>query len=94
MPISSDYLEVKGGRDGDEPGWAHGVVMGRKDWLEIVCRLEPGLMGCVIGKVGRYHVACDKTMEPTASRWYYSAERFNEHVARLAVARVFKPLLP
>jgi hypothetical protein len=80
--ISSDYLETKA-ENGADPGWAHGVVMGRKDWLEIVCRLEPGLMGCRVGRVGRYAVACDVTMEPTASRWYYSRDRYEEHLARL-----------
>lgn len=84
MPLAtSDYLDVKGGRDGEEPGWAHGVVMGRKDWLEIVCRLEPGLLGCKIGMVGRYHVACDTSMGPTDSRWYYGRLAYEQHIARM-----------
>jgi len=80
---TSDYLEANGGRDGDEPGMAHGCVMGRKDWLMIVCRLVPGLMGCKVGQVGNVHVACDTSMEPTASRWYYRREAYEEHLQRL-----------
>lgn len=81
--ISSDYLEVKGGRDGEEPGWPHGVVMGRRDWLMIVCRLEPHLMGLRVGMCGRYQVACDTSMQPDASRTYYSRELYEQHLARL-----------
>jgi hypothetical protein len=81
--ISSDYIEAKGGRDGEEPGFAHGVVMGRRDWLNIVCRLEPGLMGCKVGMCGRFQVACDTSMPPDASRTYYTRERYEEHLSRL-----------
>lgn len=80
---TSDYNEAKGGRDGEEPGWPHGVVMGRRDWLMIVCRLEPGLMGCKVGIVGRYQVACDTSMEPSTSRFYYSRENYEAHLSRL-----------
>lgn len=84
MPlVTSDYLEVKGGRDGEEPGWAHGCVMGRRDWLNIVCRLEPGLMGLKVGMCGRYQVACDTSMPADASRWYYSRAGYEEHLSRL-----------
>ena len=82
MNTTSDYVETRAAT-GEEPGWAHGCVMGRKDWLMIVCRLEPRLTGCKVGQVGRYAVACDTSMEPTASRWYYSRERYEEHVANL-----------
>lgn len=79
--ISSDIHETRA--EAGEPGLSYGVVMGRRDWLMIVCRFEPHLTGQRVGTCGRYAVACDTSMEPTAQRWYYSRDRFEEHVARL-----------
>lgn len=81
--ITSDYIEA---RDfaGEEPGMAFGVVMGNRDWREIVCRLDQQLWGRKVGKIGPTHVALDSSMEPTASRWYYLRESFEEHLSRLS----------
>jgi hypothetical protein len=83
MNTTSTDLQETREETGEEPGWAHGCVMGRKDWLNVVCRLEPHLMGRKVGQVGRYAVACDPSMDPTTSRWYYSAARFEEHLSRI-----------
>ena len=80
--MTSDYVQTREELDA-EPGLAYGCIMGRKDWLMIVCRLVPGLMGCKVGKVGAVQVACDTSMNPTASMWYYSRDRYEEHVSRI-----------
>jgi hypothetical protein len=67
----------------EEPGMAFGCVMGQRDWREIVCRLDPHLFGCTVGKIGPVHVALDRSMQPTESRWYYLRSSFEEHLGRI-----------
>lgn len=80
--VTSDYLAYREAH-GEEPGAAFGCVMGYRDWREIVCRLDGRLFGCSVGKIGPVHVALDRSMQPSDSRWYFDRAGWENHVARI-----------